>query len=406
MPFYIGENKIVDRYIGDKLVIAAYKGESKYFDAYSEITGSFPIVFKSRATVALKNYRIYGTSAGAGVETENLFDFADAVPRKYIDANGDEQSSAATDDYTATSHSGYMAVTPNEKYTFKANLNRITILDHYITFCWFDSSKKFISRDVNHNTQKYITTYQYTGTAPANATFCIMNFMGYHNKSKFMFVSGSTPPFSYIPHGYKLPLTVTGENAQSETYPLYIGDSKLGAEEYLDYAEQKVYKRTENLFDYTARDAGNGFVEDVYLFSNGLANSSSNYNISEYIEVLPNTTYAIAPCVGNTPGVCEYDSGKTYITGIAYHNEETITFTTTATTKYIRFSVRNTMDMEIMLVEGSTAPSSYIPYLKPTDPPVSLPTILTYQGENTLSSTETLGEATIKGRINELPNTP
>jgi hypothetical protein len=36
MPFYIGENKIVDRYIGDKLVIAAYKGESKYFDAYSE----------------------------------------------------------------------------------------------------------------------------------------------------------------------------------------------------------------------------------------------------------------------------------------------------------------------------------------------------------------------------------
>lgn len=40
-------------------------------------------------------------------------------------------------------------------------------------------------------------------------------------------------------------------------------------------------------------------------------------------------------------------------------------------------------------------------YLEPTDPPLPLPAIETFNGENTLDSTETLGEVTIKGRIKE-----
>lgn len=43
-------------------------------------------------------------------------------------------------------------------------------------------------------------------------------------------------------------------------------------------------------------------------------------------------------------------------------------------------------------------------YLVPTDPPASLPAIPTYKGENTLSSTETLGEVSVKGRISEVQN--
>lgn len=41
--------------------------------------------------------------------------------------------------------------------------------------------------------------------------------------------------------------------------------------------------------------------------------------------------------------------------------------------------------------------------LTPTDPPVPFPAISTYQGENTLSSEETVGEVTIKGKIKEAP---
>ena len=72
---------------------------------------------------------------------------------------------------------------------------------------------------------------------------------GNHTVSNVMLVEGSTPPESYIPHGYKLPLIVTS-GAESKTADVYIGDSKLGAEEYVDYEEQKVYRRGENLTDW------------------------------------------------------------------------------------------------------------------------------------------------------------
>ena len=40
-------------------------------------------------------------------------------------------------------------------------------------------------------------------------------------------------------------------------------------------------------------------------------------------------------------------------------------------------------------------------YLEPTDPLLPLPAIETFKGENTLDSTETVGEVTIKGKIKE-----
>lgn len=43
-------------------------------------------------------------------------------------------------------------------------------------------------------------------------------------------------------HGYKIPLTVKN-STETKTIDVYIGDSKLGEEEYVDYGEQKIYKR-------------------------------------------------------------------------------------------------------------------------------------------------------------------
>lgn len=44
------------------------------------------------------------------------------------------------------------------------------------------------------------------------------------------------------PAGYKIPLTVTS-GTESKTADIFIGDSKLGEAEYVDYGEQKIYKR-------------------------------------------------------------------------------------------------------------------------------------------------------------------
>ena len=271
MPFYIGENKIVDQYVGDKLVAAAYKGETKYFDAYSEITGTLPIIFKSRAAVALKNYLLHGTSEGAGVET--------------------------------------------------------------------------------------------SGTEPA---------------------------------GYKLPLTITS-GAQSQDYPLYIGSTKLGAEEYLDYGEQKVYKRTENLWDesYLLINYGSTTTPRYKVLYVGDGDFTVSTNLPKHTHY---PSLALLSGSKNTGGMNDGDfSSATW----AEHPHTVASENGYITIVYRKFPY-DPRNYWCMLNAGSTA-ETYAPYLNPTDPPVPLPEILTYQGENTLSSTETLGEATIKGRINELP---
>ena len=506
----------------------------KRYTTYNEVTNTFPYTIQSSGG-GIDNYSIYGKTenisgidVGVGEVTENLFDFADAVPRKYIDANGIEQNSAATDDYIATSHSGYMAVTPNENYTFKAKLKRITILDHYITFCWFDSSKTFISRDVNHNTQQYITTYQYTGTAPANATFCIMNFTGYDNESKFMFVPGSTPPDHYIPYGYSIPLmntdvvtenlwdnddfwdnghasslnsnmfgyaynvspgtytastnvidnvdtsiasvfviaappnqdptisssnngvfinrprTVTvGENQalwimirravsppqdyliwNKETfsnywimlnagptalpyvphhyesnYDLFIGNSQLYENEYLDYEEQRIYKRTENLVP-PIRTA-NGWKQGYRYKSNGRYTSTHNSGEWLYDVYIPidstSFTFWATSVSGTASGTFYFfDNNKDYLTNTAididnYNNAVISDLPANATYMQFAFRTYYKSEQEIidnnyqtMLTKDSTAPASYIPYLQATDPPVPFPAITTEAGYNNI----------------------
>ena len=63
MSDYIGTRKQVDEYVGSRLVEAAYLGSRKYYDAYSEVSGSLPLVYESRVEHVLKNYVLYGTRA-------------------------------------------------------------------------------------------------------------------------------------------------------------------------------------------------------------------------------------------------------------------------------------------------------------------------------------------------------
>lgn len=74
------------------------------------------------------------------------------------------------------------------------------------------------------------------------------------------------------PAGYKLTLTVTS-GEQSDTYPLYIGDSKLGEEEYVDYGEQKVYKLKEAHKDTVTID---GVVWDILGYDHDTVYKSDN----------------------------------------------------------------------------------------------------------------------------------
>jgi hypothetical protein len=55
--------------------------------------------------------------------------------------------------------------------------------------------------------------------------------------SNLMLVPGSTAPSSYIPYGYKLPLT-----SGSTPVDIYIGDDTLSTDEYVDSSTGKIYR--------------------------------------------------------------------------------------------------------------------------------------------------------------------
>jgi hypothetical protein len=198
-----------------------------------------------------------------------------------------------------------------------------------------------------------------------------------------------------LPHGYKLPITVTS-NGTTTDYPIYIGDSQLMEGEYVDYESGKVYKRTENLWN-----PNTPFTEGMYVLYNGMLSMDSEWRASDYIDINSNEQYTFS--VNTTAGQAAYhvfyDSNMQRISAI---KSGTQTFITPNNATYARFSYRKTTT-EIVLVKGSAVPSSYIPYLQPTDPPVPLPDIALPQGEVTIDAEEEIKpQATIKGKIKQI----
>lgn len=191
------------------------------------------------------------------------------------------------------------------------------------------------------------------------------------------------------PEGYKITLSVDDAHV-----PIYIGDSKLTADEYVDSESGKVYKRTVNLFDKDSPDIQMGKeITQLYIVDNDL------YFVTEFIPVEPNQVYiangdSTATSIGFGVAVLEYDQTYSLIrrnADAAYNS-----FVTSATTAFIKLNAVKQNLGTAMIVKGSTVPETYIPYLQPTDPPAPLPAI-TASGETTITSTETLGDVELTG---------
>lgn len=253
----------------------------------TEITGELPLIFRADGSV-LVDYRIYGTSEGAGVETENLWDKDDPSMRMFGYINAQTKVVTAS---VYMSLSIIAPVLPNTDYTIsKLSTSRFRV-GEFSSYPQMGDIATVVHGDRDNPSGTDRGTIL-SFTTSSSTTYIFAFVRNYDDPvtieeliNSIMVTKGSTPPDHYIPHGYKLPLTVeSGE--QSQDIPIYIGSTKLGTEEYIDYGEQKVYKMSEGA-------------------------------------------------------------------------------------------------------------------LVPTDPPAPLPAINAYKGENTLSSTETLGEVTVKGRIKE-----
>lgn len=398
MSDYIGTRKQADEYVGSRLVEAAYLGSRKYYDAYSEVSGSLPLVYESRVEHILKNYALYGSASGAGVETENLCDCT-TFTAGHLDGAGNIARASNTT-YVNGLPDGSIEFTVitawcgvhTEKFLIPTGATKLRFLylgafnNNQYRFCFYDSNGDFVSQSTQSGANSFTITVP-NGVVSVAVGIQLSTATTYKFQKLRLYTDLDTVT-AFVPFGYQIPLTITSGQT-SDDYPLYIGSTKLGEEEYLDYESGKIYKRTAQRFDKSKA------LINYRVTSTGVQQNNS-YSCSDYIEIVAGEEYKVS----SRPSITNwyfYGNTKTYLSYV-----EGLTATAPANAKYARVNISNINGVDTFMLTVSTEfPESYIPYYQPTDPPVPFPAIQTHKGTNTLSSTEEPSSVTIEGRISE-----
>ena len=193
----------------------------------TEITGELPIDFRSNGDDLL-GYRIYGTADGSGVQTENVADIS-ASALIQVNAQGAMRYGVIVPDIPAGEWTISMNTPVRNPYYLVKRVGSV-----YTNIG--NTSGLFVPQTITLDEQCDLIIRT---ASPIEITW--EDYFGV-NLVNMMVTKGSIPPSIYIPYGYKLPLTVTN-GTETKTTDIYIGDSKLGEAEYVDYGEQKIYKR-------------------------------------------------------------------------------------------------------------------------------------------------------------------
>ena len=114
-------------------------------------------------------------------------------------------------------------------------------------------------------------------------------------------------------------------------------------------------------------------VQGFYTADGGTSTSNTQIRTTEYIEVVPNTTYTFSNANNLViDRICYYNSSKTFIERGAYLNSGTFT-TLNNSCKYIRFTIRASDGSNITpssldkpMLEKSSSATSYEPYQSQT----------------------------------------
>lgn len=255
-----------------------------------------------------------------GDRTENLYDKNNFV-NGYIDASGIFHGDATV---LANALSDYIKLDNNTDYIFSA---KSTI--YGLNVALYDENKNFVRRKIvnnnsknqfNSETESYCRVWSNINQQTTITSDLIEEY-------EIQLRKGSTI-LSYEPYGYKIPVNV----------------------------------RNENLFNKNDTN----IINNKYLDIDGSTIDNNNFLITDYIAIKGNTVYNLTPTRPFSACNCFYDENKTFISGIQISSINK-TFTTPLNAKFIRLSVRKIdyIDM-LMLVEGSTVPSKYIPYYNQT----------------------------------------
>lgn len=366
----------------------------------TELTGLLPLSFLSKGE-ALTDYRIYGTENGAGVQTENLFDKNNTEgieDNYYIDRTTGNKVSNPQYYISAP-----IAVASEETYwwTFRITSGGAAHSAHSApSIGFFDANDNQIGV-VPHSSG--IKSFPFT--TPANCAYIKASVYKYDIDEE-MLTSGSTAPTSYIPYGYKIPISDTSgvtENLWDENYDTSIPDrSIIYVPLYVGTGEFTCSTTTPKT-GTSPDDAYN--ARYIFLLSGNVSSGAQN--------LANGVSNGVPRTVSSSNGYVTIAYRWLQETGIKPWNYQTMLNVGSTALPYVPHRYETNYDLFI----GSTklGADEYLDFgeqkvykyisgtLTPTDPPAPFPPISTYKGENTLSSSETVGEVTIEGRIKEIP---
>lgn len=176
--------------------------------AVKVLEGVPPLTFKTNGS-PLIDYTIYGNTGGVGDRTKNLFDKSSVSRGKYIDANGNEQTSTHENPSGVLNHTDFIKISADESYCISAENASMNTC----AFCWYDSNKNLLSRDTFRPTVE--ADYVQSHTSPSTAEYLIVNFIT-ANMDTVQIEHGSAAT-DFEPYGCKIPI-ICGDT----TTPIYL----------------------------------------------------------------------------------------------------------------------------------------------------------------------------------------
>ena len=214
-----------------KLLLLYYKQSRKI----RRVSGLPPLTFKAKKAGTLKDYRIYGNTAGGesvGDRTGNLWD--EVVEQGSL--NGADGSETVALNNRVRSKNVTLGV---GNYTISANGVDAVIVMMYLIDGTYARSKSIanfrnlpfsFSLDAERIIRFAFKKNDNSGILPSDISNMMLN-------------SGSTA-LPYEPYGYRVPVTISNGN-DSQTIPIYLSEQikKVGDEaEYISYSERKLHR--------------------------------------------------------------------------------------------------------------------------------------------------------------------
>lgn len=226
-------------------------------------TGTLPATLTGTKAGYLQRYKVYGNSLNGqecGERTANLFNL-DRQPSNTwtldtayyinggvandktvnpslvtIEINGNELTVSSPS--ASSRGAGFIVpVNPSTSYTISCNTSGASVGDteSVIVFGFITQNGTITRYDAARGSNPIHTLT--TNNDEYYVYLVFRKMSGTLTYSDIMLVEGSIAPTSYIPYGYKLPLT-----SGSTPVDIYIGDDTLSTEEYADSGTGKVYR--------------------------------------------------------------------------------------------------------------------------------------------------------------------